>query len=47
VEMMKLLLARGADPGLRGPRGANALSIAKQSGRGDLLKLLESHGNKP
>jgi len=47
VEMMKVLLAKGADPSLRGPQGVNALMLAKESGRGELVQLLESQGVKP
>jgi len=29
---------------MRGPQGVNAVMIAKENGRGDLLKLLETQG---
>jgi ankyrin repeat protein len=45
--MMKVLLAKGADPNLRGPSGANSLTLAKNGGRAELIQLLESHGARP
>jgi ankyrin repeat protein len=45
--MVKVLLSKGADPNLRGPGGANALTLAKDSGRAELIQLLESHGARP
>jgi ankyrin repeat protein len=47
MEMVKVLMAKGADPSMRGPGGANALSLAKDAGKADVLKLLESQGAKP
>jgi ankyrin repeat protein len=45
--MVKVLLAKGADPNLRGPQGVSALAIAKESGRSEVLKLLEAQGARP
>jgi ankyrin repeat protein len=45
--MVKALLAKGADPSLRGPSGANAHSLAKESGNAEMVNLLESQGARP
>ena len=46
-QMVKVLLSKGADPNLRDERGANALTLAKDSDRAELIQLLESAGARP
>ena len=39
-EVVKLLLAKGADPNATGPNGATALQIAEQWNRPDIINIL-------
>jgi ankyrin repeat protein len=44
VELVALLLARGADPDARGQDGRSAYRLAVRQGRTDVVELLRSHG---
>ena len=43
TESVKILLANGADAGAKDKDGKTALDLAKEKGRGKIVKLLESH----
>lgn len=44
IEMMTLLLEKGADPNLRNRRGMSALLLAAKNGHSDAIKLLLDKG---
>jgi hypothetical protein len=46
LESAQLLLAKGADPNSVAPGPVTALSLAKEAGHAQLVKLLERHGAK-